>query len=70
MSKILSRNALIGTGILFLDFLLAYAFADKIEYYIGGWIYFLFLFFAILGMYLLFPYLNYISDPDKPWNKK
>lgn len=69
--KKLKKNAIIGFSLMFFSIAILSDLTIFIEQYIGsGIIITISLIFGIYGMYLLFPYLREIGDPNKPWNKK
>ena len=66
----LSQNAVIGALLIFISFLLLYAFKDILVCHLGSWFLILFFIFCLYGMYLLFPYITHLFNPNNPWNKK
>lgn len=69
--KKLKKNAIIGFSLMFFSFILIAGVFPFFEELVGTFfIIVITLILLIYGMYLLFPYLKEIGDPNKPWNKK
>ena len=68
--KMLKQNAIAGAFILFLINFLGFGFSELFDKYVHVFFQLIVYFcLFIYGMYLLLPYIAYIGDSNKPWNK-